>query len=639
MSTASVRAGKAFVEISARDKTQKVMKDLERRLKGFGGSIASMGSKMAAVGAAGAAALFVPSIKAASDLEETMNKFNTVFGDSAGEMKKWGDAYAKEVGRSKEQVASFLAGTQDLLKPMGFAGDEAGQMSQQISKLAVDLASFNNMADADTLRDLHAALTGSGEVMKKYGVIVSEAAVKQELLNTGFDPKAATETQKATARLAIIMRGTTDAQGDAIKSSGSFANQMKRLQAISIDLGAAIGKAVLPTITWVVSKMGDAAQVVTDFVAKNQKIVKVAGAAVFALTGLGTGLVTLGGIATMAGIAIGGVSTAITLIGGIISSPLLIVGGILAGVTAGVVALGAAFIYYSGVGGDAIQLVKDGFKGLLSVGKQTLGGITSALMSGNIKDAAKILWAGVRVVFWRGTEKTLYAVIQMATKIRNTLKDVAVWIVQRFTNAFVSISKAIEKAKNFSFSAASETIAAAMGDINTKLSFKGEGSLRKRGDRAQAELDALTAKYKSKEAAPETEEEEDGDISKDKLKAMLQGMAARYNKLQAQMKAMMAQADADAMAKAAEGFGGHGSADINTPAVSAGAADAIDQAAGGSGSSIGGTTSSAAAALIGFSGDKVGERLVSLTEESISTLQSIDENIRVSDIGAGVTIA
>ena len=95
-------------------------------------------------------------------------------------------------------------------------------MSKQITALATDLASFNNLADDDVLRDLHAALTGSGEVMKKYGVIVSEAAVKQELLNQGLDPKNATEQQKVMARLAIIMRGTTAAQGDAARSAGSF---------------------------------------------------------------------------------------------------------------------------------------------------------------------------------------------------------------------------------------------------------------------------------------------------------------------------------------------------------------------------------------------------------------------------------
>ena len=46
------------------------------------------------------------------------------------------------------------------------------------------------------LRDLHAALTGSGEVMKKYGVLVNEAAAKQEVLNQGLDPKVATDQQK-----------------------------------------------------------------------------------------------------------------------------------------------------------------------------------------------------------------------------------------------------------------------------------------------------------------------------------------------------------------------------------------------------------------------------------------------------------
>ena len=48
-------------------------------------------------------------------------------------------------------------------------------------------------------------------VMKKYGVIVSEAAVKQELLNQGIDPKTASDQQKVQARMNIIMAGTTAA--------------------------------------------------------------------------------------------------------------------------------------------------------------------------------------------------------------------------------------------------------------------------------------------------------------------------------------------------------------------------------------------------------------------------------------------
>lgn len=261
-STGAIRAGRAFVEIFAIDK------GLERTLQGAGRKLENFGARAKAVGAgmmAVSAAILAPmaaAISIASDAEETMNKFNVVFGDSAKEVKSWGDTFASEMGRSREQIARFMAGSQDLFVPLGFQPGAATEMSKQITQLAIDLASFNNMADDDTLRDLHAALTGSGEVMKKYGVIVSEAAVKQELFNQGIDPKKASDQEKVQARLAIIMRGTTAAQGDAARSAGSFANQMKALRARLSDTAATIGSALLPVVTPLLTR---AAEIATTF--------------------------------------------------------------------------------------------------------------------------------------------------------------------------------------------------------------------------------------------------------------------------------------------------------------------------------------------------------------------------------------
>lgn len=189
----------------------------------------------------------------ASRLEEVMNKFNVVFGDNAKGVARWGDTFATQIGRSKTDIKDYLAGTQDLLVPMGFTPGSAEAMSKQITRLTVDLASFNNLQDADVLRDIQAALTGSGEVMKKYGVIVSQAAVNAELLNAGLDPKHATEAAKAQARMSIILAGTTAAQGDAMRSSGSFANQMKGLKASFTDTAASLGTILLPMATRVVA--------------------------------------------------------------------------------------------------------------------------------------------------------------------------------------------------------------------------------------------------------------------------------------------------------------------------------------------------------------------------------------------------
>jgi len=267
----------AYVEIS-----QRGFKGVKRGIAGIAASFTKMaktagvsklvaGASIAAVGAAVTAAAY-KSIGAASDMEEALNKFNVVFGDNSEEVRKWGDDFAGTMGRSKLQIAEFMAGTQDLLVPMGFEPGAATEMSKQITGLSVDLASFNNLQDANVLNDIQAALTGSGEVMKKYGVIVNETAVKQELLNQGIDKNNATEQQKAQARMNIIMRGTTAAQGDAERSAGSFANQNKRLWATVNDVSVTIGNLFLPAATKVVSLAGDVISWIGKWLDKNKEL-------------------------------------------------------------------------------------------------------------------------------------------------------------------------------------------------------------------------------------------------------------------------------------------------------------------------------------------------------------------------------
>jgi hypothetical protein len=285
-----IEAGKAYVKFLLDDGQ-------------FKKSLAGVGSKLKAIGTVGMAVsapivgMFTAAAFAASDAQETMSKFSTVFGNQAAAMKTWGDNLANTVGRSKYEVAGMLASFQDLLVPMGMNAQGAGDMSKQLAQLAIDLASFNNLQDAAVAGDLAGALTGSGEVMKKYGVILNEAAVKQELLNMKLDPKTATEAEKAQARLNIIMRGTTAAQGDAARTADGFANRMKALKSKLHDASVALGDALLPHITKFVDKLGVIVDKVAVWIEQNPELVeKIAlvaagvGAASAAVIGLGAAL-------------------------------------------------------------------------------------------------------------------------------------------------------------------------------------------------------------------------------------------------------------------------------------------------------------------------------------------------------------
>lgn len=308
MSARRIEAGEAFVRGSYDGSDlEKGLRLQERRLRAAAKTIGSVGRSLFAFGATGAAAL-APTIAAASRLEETMNKFNVVFGENAKAVKAWGDEFAGQVGRAKGDVANFLSGFQDLLVPIGFEEGAATDVSKELTQLTVDLASFNNMAEPAVVRDLQAALTGSGEVMKKYGVIVSEAAVKQELLRDGMDPRAATEQQKVMARLAIILRGTTAAQGDAVRSADSFANQMKRLWGVTQDAAAAIGSKLLPIVTPIVSRVASVVSVVGEWIEESSLLVPL-------LAGVTAASVSLGGAAIALSTAITGLSVALKVVG------------------------------------------------------------------------------------------------------------------------------------------------------------------------------------------------------------------------------------------------------------------------------------------------------------------------------------
>jgi len=182
-------------------------------------------------------------IKAASDAEETQAKFNTVFKELSEQANKWAKSFGKSVGRSEQSVKSWMARLQDTFVPLGIARDRAMELSKSLVSLAVDVASFNNAADADVIRDFTSALVGNHETVRKYGIIIGETAIKQEAMRKGLNKtyKELTDLEKVQLRYSLIQRGSTDAQGDALRTANSFANQVKRLKANFSDLSKEIG--------------------------------------------------------------------------------------------------------------------------------------------------------------------------------------------------------------------------------------------------------------------------------------------------------------------------------------------------------------------------------------------------------------
>lgn len=238
------------------DAAGKASTGMSNAIKGLvaGGILAAAGQQLIAFGKA--------SIEAASNAQEMQSKFNIVFGDLAGQVTSDLTAFADAANRSQYDLMGFAATLQDTLKPMGIAPDLAADLSTQLVKLGTDLSSFNNMPMDEALRRLQGTLIGSHENALAFGVVINENTLKAELAANGWDKLtgAQLEAAKVQARINLLMAGTSDAQGDAIRTADSYANQVKGMQAAVTDLQVAIGTALLPVMTELVGLVTEAAE-------------------------------------------------------------------------------------------------------------------------------------------------------------------------------------------------------------------------------------------------------------------------------------------------------------------------------------------------------------------------------------------
>lgn len=223
-----------------------------------GGSILMAGKQLLAFGK--------DSISAASDAEEASAKFNQVFRNLAEGTRDDLEIMAEANRRSIYDLVSFASTLQDTFVPLGFAREEAAQLSTTITQLGIDIAAFSNKADSEVIQNLTSAIVGNHEAVRSYGIVLTETVLKQELARMGADnlTGAQLELAKAQARVNIIMRASADAQGAAVREAGSYANVLKAWGAAATELKVSLGEGLLPMMTQLVEIAIKAANVLSQ---------------------------------------------------------------------------------------------------------------------------------------------------------------------------------------------------------------------------------------------------------------------------------------------------------------------------------------------------------------------------------------
>ena len=274
---ADIRAGGAYVELSAKGESQVsgALKRVRSNLEKLSQSALAAGLKLGAIGAGMAYSMRKP-IEAAANFEETLSKFKAVFKDQADEASKWAKTLADGIGRSETATMNYMASFQDIFVPMGFAREEATKLSKAVTQLGYDLASFGNKADEDVMQRILGGLIGNHENLRAFGVSIMESSLNAELMAMGLakGTKQATEQQKVLARLRILLRGTSDAHGDAANTASSFTNTLKRLKAKFEEVQIAIGKTLNEYLKPWVEKIANFMEKLKTFIEKNPKWVQ-----------------------------------------------------------------------------------------------------------------------------------------------------------------------------------------------------------------------------------------------------------------------------------------------------------------------------------------------------------------------------
>jgi uncharacterized protein YukE len=188
-----------------------------------------------------------PAIAAASNMEESLSKVNVVFGRGAREVEKFANSAAKNLGQSKQSVLEAAGVFGTFGKAAGLAGTDLAVFSNDFTTLATDLASFNNTTPEEAVQAIGAALRGEAEPLRRFGVLLNDATLKQEAMTLGiYDGKGAlTAQQKILAAQSAIYKQTGDAQGDFMRTSDGLANSTRTLSATFKDLQAKFGAAFI----------------------------------------------------------------------------------------------------------------------------------------------------------------------------------------------------------------------------------------------------------------------------------------------------------------------------------------------------------------------------------------------------------
>lgn len=389
-SAQGVRAGKAYVEVGIQNSAlMKGLKDAERKLKAFGSGIAAVGTKFAAIGAAGVTTLFFTS-KRFADFGSEINDMSERTGVSAETLQELGYA-AQQNGADMEALEAALRKMTKTIVEASQGSSGASDALAQLGLTARDLADIKVedqfMFIADRLSQVRNDTLRAALALDLFGKSGTKLI---PMLKDGI--VGLREYANEARNLGLVL------SNEDVQAADAFGDKLDLVRKVLDVAIAKIGSALVPILTdatnWFL-RVGKTAAILIE---KNRGLIQTGLKVAAAMLATGVALTFLGESLEGVGSILGAAATGLNLVSGGLGALISPIGL----VTAAVAGLGVWFVTSTRTGGQALAWLGGRFNELKSDALAAWQGMGDALATGDIGLAAKILWLALKMEWEKG---------------------------------------------------------------------------------------------------------------------------------------------------------------------------------------------------------------------------------------------
>lgn len=212
-------------------------------------------------------------IDISSSLTEVENVVRQTFGQYESLINNFAKTSIEKFGMSELSAKQFASRFQAMGTALDIPQGKMAKMSIRLTELAGDMASFYDVSQEDIAKSLQSVFSGTTAPMRRYGIDLTQATLKEWALKQGLDANISsmTQAQKAMLRYQYVLAHTTNITGDFSRTADTWHNQITMLKENFKALGAVVGgglinafKPFIKVLNAVLQKVISFAEMVTN---------------------------------------------------------------------------------------------------------------------------------------------------------------------------------------------------------------------------------------------------------------------------------------------------------------------------------------------------------------------------------------